>query len=80
MSVHPTVFSVVLGGLVAGAAHGQRLDPLPITEKDVRLMVATVELEGDSSGQGGLAGSCDTQVSSHTDADFGGAPVPLWYR
>ncbi|MCH2143593.1 MAG: hypothetical protein MK082_00440 [Phycisphaerales bacterium] len=59
------------------SADAQRLDPLPIKSDKVPSLRADLQLPGGGGTQGGLAGSCDQQVSTHTDADFSGGTYIL---
>lgn len=55
--------------VIVGSAYAQRFEPITVDIKDVPPLEVRF---GSADGGGGLAGSCEQQVSSHTDADFGG--------
>lgn len=61
----PTVLSM------SGLVHGQRYEPLPIMTGEMPTMEIVLRPSGEQN-DGGLAGSCEQQVSTHTDADFSG--------
>lgn len=61
---------------LSGIAHGQRYEPLPIASGEIPTMEIVLRPSG-SEGGGGLAGSCEAQVSTHTDADFTGGVYVL---
>ena len=55
----------------------QRLDPHPVKLGETGTLEAMIQLDGDGDGRGGLAGSCDAQISAHTNADFEGGTYVL---
>ena len=56
---------------MSSIASAQRMTALPMGSDDLPTMRVVLPVS-DGGEFGGLAGSCDPQVSSHTDADFGG--------
>ena len=63
--------------MVHQAAHAQRLEPLPVRDDAVPALRLIIDVPEGGSAQDGLAGSCDQQVSTHTDADFSGGTYVL---
>ena len=66
------IIMAVAGLVPVTAAQAQRLDPHPEKLGELGLLEARLQVDGDGSSQGGLAGSCDSQIAAHTDADFTG--------
>lgn len=65
--------------LLTTLAHGQRFDPLPVRVEETANLKGLLQLDGgdEEHGEGGLAGSCDPQISTHTSSDFEGGTYVL---
>ena len=72
------LMAMILVGLSSVTdVQAQRLDPHPVKLGETGTLEAMIQLDGDGDGRGGLAGSCDAQISAHTNADFEGGTYVL---